>query len=215
MEQNVQDDVLKEQFLKGAYQPASSVQQNIEEGIQLIRVLTEHETFLNILRQELRGEQLYQDEKGERYWMQTDKPTFVQLDGNGKPLKRQNSRTGREEFVCNEDAINSVLQTLKMCGLNPVTPLTSIKEEEIRDDLLEMESKIAVLLTIKRRVWGIDKAEYPMVVGNLKVLIKDARYRAVNGTIIRALRTITSRIEQTSEHNRDPTIKEKITSPLK
>lgn len=210
-----QRDIVQEQFLKGAYRPPSSVEENLQEATQLIRVLTDHEPFLNILKQELRGEQLYQDSTGESYWVQTDRPMFILLDKNNQPIKILNSKTGKEEYAINEDAINAVINVIKMSGLNPVAPLTNINEDEIRADLLEIESKIAVLLTVKRKKWGIDKAEYPIIVGKLKVIIKDARYRAKDGAVLRALRTITSRIEQTSEQNKPKRITENIPSPFK
>ena len=209
MSDEVTTAIVKEQFLKGVYQPPSATQTE-DEGRQLIKVLTEHENFLNIMRQELRGEQLYMDDKGERYWVQVDKPMFIKLDKLDQPIKIINKRTEREEYVANDDAINEVISILKACGLNPISPLTTIDENEIRADLLEMESKIAVLLYTKRKKWGIDKAEYPVVVGKLKVLIKDARYRAKDGTVLKALRTMTSRIEQSSDQQKQKSISERI-----
>ena len=185
----------------GNYQSPSSLR-DTEETMQLIKVLTEHEDFLNVLRRELRGEQLYQDEKGETYWVQVDKPMFVKLDKTNKPIKVVNPKTTKEEYIVNDDAVNEVISTLKASGLNPVSPLTNIDENEIRADLMELESKIAMLLATKRKEWGLDKAEYPLAVGKIKVLIKDARYRAKDGTVLKALRTITSRIEQASETRR-------------
>lgn len=200
---------------RGMYQPASALRQYDDEAAHLIRVLTEHEIFLNILRQEFRGEQLYQDPSGERYWVQVDKPTFIKLDKNDLPLKQYNPKTKQLEYVPNDDAINAVIQVLKSCGLNPIAPLTALDENEIRADLYEMESKLAVLLTNKRKKWGIDKAEYPVVLGNLKVLIKDARYRAKDGIVLKALRTITQRVEQATENQKPKTIGERITSPFR
>lgn len=212
---NFTDAVTKEQFLKGMYQPPSSMLQNdAEEGRQLIKVLTEHETFLNILRSEFRGEQLYQAEDGERSWVQVDKPMFIKLDKENKPIKVYNKKMQKWEYIVNDDAVNEVISILKSSGLNPIAPLTTLDENEIRADLLEMESKIAVLLFVKRKEWGIDKAEYPAMVGKLKMLIKDARYRAKDGIVLKALRTVTSRIEQSNEQQRSKTIGERMRSPF-
>ena len=193
------EQVESSRHLPITYHTPSSLKQHEEESQQLIKVLTDHESFLNILRQELRGEQLYMDENGNKFWVQVDKPTFIRQDKSDRPIKIINPITKKEEYLCNDDAINTIIQTLKSCGLNPIAPLTTIDENEIRADLLEMESKITVLLTMKRKEWGIDKAEFPVVQGNLKVMIKDARYRSKDGTVLKALRTITSRIEQSSE----------------
>lgn len=199
----------------GNTQPASHVIDDLRDSVQLIRKLTEHDDFLTVIRREMKGEQLFQDpESGENYWVQIDKPMFVKLNKENKPIKKLNPKTNKEEYLVNDDAINEILSILKSCGLNPITPLTNIKEDEIRADLYEMESKIAVLLAVKRKEWGIDKAEYPATVGKLKILIKDARYRAVDGTVLRALRTMTSRIEQASDHQRVATMGERIRSPF-
>lgn len=179
----------------GNYLHPSQLNKEVAEATELVKVLTEHDNFLNIIRREMRGEQLFQEQDGETYWVQVDKPMFVKLNGQEIPFKRFNKKSKRYEYIANDDAINEIIGILKDCGLNPIAPLTNIDENEIRADLLEMESKIAVLLTVKRKKWGIDKALYPSVVGRLKVLIKDARYRAKDGTALKALRTITSRIE--------------------
>ena len=185
-----------------------------ENNMQLIRVLTDHEDILDILKNQMRGEIAYQDKDGERYMVQVDKPMFVLLDELNKPVMRINAKTGRQEYVPNDEAINEMISILKLCGLNPVAPMTTIDENEIRADLLEMESKLAVLLTIKRKAWGIDKAQYPVIIGKMKVLIKDARYRSKDGIVLKALRTITSRIEQAQEKERRLTLGERIKSPF-
>jgi hypothetical protein len=185
-----------------------------QNNMQLIRVLTDHEDILDILKNQMRGELAYQDKEGERYMIQVDKPMFVLLDQNNKPLVRNNPKTGKPEFCPNDEAINEMISILKMCGLNPVAPMTTIDENEIRADLLEMESKLAVLLTVKRKEWGLSAAQYPIIVGKMKVLIKDARYRSKDGIVLKALRTITSRIEQAQEKERRMTFGERIKSPF-
>jgi hypothetical protein len=194
------------------YQNAGSLAKNFDDN-QFIKVLSEHEDFLNILRRELRGEQLHQDSEGNMEWVQVDKPMFVKLDQYNKPLKVKNKKTDKIEYVANEDAVNEVLNILKSCGFNPITPFTNISEDEIIDDLLEMESKVAVLLFARRRVWGLEKPDYPVAVGKMKMLIKDARYRAVNGSGLKAVRSMTSRIEHSADYGgRKPTITERMSS---
>lgn len=181
---------------QGNTQVPSQLLRELEDNNQLIKTLTDHNTFLEIIRKEFRGEQLYTNDEGESYWVQVDKPLFVELDKLNKPKKEINSITKKLEYIPNDEAISSIISVLKSCGLNQITPLTSLSENEIRDDLMEMESKIAALLFIKRKTWGINKSEYPIIIGNLKVLIKDARYKAKEGIVLRAIRTITSRTEQ-------------------
>lgn len=169
---------------------------------QLINVLTQHQDSLNELRRELRGEQLYQNEKtGQVKWVQVDKPMFVMQDKNNQPIRVKNEETGRMDFIVNDEAIGNVIQILKSSGMNSIAPLTALNENEIIADLREIESKIAVLLFAKRKKWGIDKAEYPILVSNLKVMIKDARYRAKDGIVLKAIRTMTTRMEQTTENH--------------
>lgn len=212
--QTTQEQV-REQAVKGLFHPASAVDENLEEIHQLIEVVTKHEKFLNVLKQELRGEQLFQEESGERYWVQTEKPMFIKVDKLNRPLKYINSKTRKEEYICNDDAINEIINIVKLCGFNPIAPMTEIDEEEIRADLLEMESKITVLLFNNRKRWGIAKSDYPVYIGKLKVLLKDARYMAKGGRVLKALRTMTNRIEQSAESNRNKSIGERIQSPFK
>lgn len=208
-------NTIGEQAMKGSFQTASNAQETLSEATNLIKIFAERGKFLDILKTELRGETLYQDQNGERFFVQVERPTFVMLDQYNKPMKWMNPQTKKEEFIPNEEAITSIIQTLKSCGLNSITPFTALPEEEIRADLFEMESKLAVLLANKRKKWGIDKAEYPVILGNLKVMIKDARYMAKEGIVLKAIRTITSRIEQATEGQKAQTWKDKVTSPLR
>lgn len=210
-----EQDLVREQFIKGVYHPPSSLDDEGDQLKQLIEVLTQHDKWLQILKMELRGEQLYQSNEGERFWVQTEKPMFIKVDRQNKPIKVINPRTQKAEYICNEDAINEIISIVKMCGANPISPMTVINDEEIRADLFEMESKIAVMLFNNRQKWGIAKSEYPIYVGKLKIIIKDARYRSKDGIALKALRTMTSRIEQSSESQKNKTAMEKITSPFK
>jgi len=184
----------------GNYQmPAQVTQDLTDNAFQIVKVLTEHNDFLTVFKRELRGEQLFEDDKGTKMWIQVDKPMFIKLDKNDAPIMIKDSISKKNVYVCNDEAVNEVCNILKMCGLNQIAPLTNITAEEIREDLLEMECKIAMLLAVNRKKWGLYKSGYPIAVGKLKVLIKDARYRAKDGTVLRALRTMTTRMEQSSE----------------
>lgn len=192
------------QSYQGSYQMPSQVTSDLQENAyHIVRVLTEHDQFLEIIKREMRGEELFQDEKGGTRWVQREKPMFIKIDRLDNPIRRKNMITHRWDYVCNDEAINECLSILKMCGLNPITPLTNITDEEIMADLLEMECKIAAMLCQNRKKWGLAKSEYPIAVGKLKVIIKDARYRAKNATVLKALRTMTTRLEQTLESKRE------------
>jgi hypothetical protein len=215
MEDKEQRDLLEEQFLKQRGLPQASRANEEEENINLIHVLTTHrQSVLDILRSELRGEQLYQDEAGEKYWVQVEMPKFIKLDINNKPLLQKHPKTGKIEYIPNDEAINDIINILKSSGLNSITPLTALDENNIRADLMEIQSKIVVLLAVKRKKWGIDKEKYPVLCSEINTLIQDARYIAKEGMGMKAIRTITSRIEQANENQKPKTIGERVKSPF-
>ena len=198
----------------GQLQSPQSYDSSDQNAGQLLKVLTDHETTLDIIKNQLRGELAYKDANGEVYMIQVDKPYFCKTDINNQPLKVIDERTKKEIYVANDEAINSIMHILKLSGMNPVAPMTTIDENEIRADLLALESKLAVLLAANRKKWGIDKTQYPMILESLKVLIKDARYRSKDGTIIKAIRTVTSRIEQSNQDKQKGGVMSRITSPF-
>ena len=177
----------------------SSVRKIQDDSVQFLKVLTDHRDMLTTIKHEFRGEQLYQTDEGETIWVQVDKPMFIKTDENENPVFIT-KKDGRKEYVSNDDAINEIVDILKASGLNSISPLTIIDENEIRADLMEIESKVEVLLCIKRKKWGIDKALYPIIIAKIKTLIKDARYRAKDGQVLRAIKTITQRYEQTQDN---------------
>ena len=85
-----------------------------QNNMQLIRVLTDHEDILDILKNQMRGEIAYQDKEGERYMIQNDKPMFVILDQYNKPVFVKNPKTGKMEYVPNDEAINEMISILKL-----------------------------------------------------------------------------------------------------
>ena len=87
-------------------------------------------------------------------------------------------------------------------GLNQITLLTNIDENTILDDLKEFECKLAALLCLKQKEWGIDKELLPMTQSKIKTLVQDARYQACNGNTIKAIQKTVQRIEQFSEGER-------------
>ena len=84
----------------GSYQMPSQVSQDLQENAtQIVRVLTEHDGFLEVIKREMRGEQLFEDTEGNRSWVQVDKPTFVQLNKLNVPIRRYNEPTKRNEYT--------------------------------------------------------------------------------------------------------------------
>ena len=91
---------------------------------------------------------------------------------------------------------------LKFVGINQITPITSIGEGNILDDLREFECKLAATLCLKQKAWGIDKELLPMMQTKLKTIIQDARYMCCKGAILKALQTSVQRVEQAWEGER-------------
>ena len=173
----------------------SGLRKDLEDTNQLLHVISDNKDFFERMKLDLYGQQPYTDEQGNTFYIQVDKPFFVVLDENDQP-KKIPCPYRKNVMVDLENAINSILTMLKFSGLNHISPFTNLTEEEITDDLMEIESKLAVLLANKRKKWGLDIAEYPIAVSNLKTIIKDARYRPLNGNILKAIRSVTQRIER-------------------
>ena len=87
-------------------------------------------------------------------------------------------------------------------GLNQVTPITKLSEEIINDDLRIFECKLAALLALKQKSWGIDKELLPMKQTQISTIVQDSRYMAMKGAILQALITSVQRVEQAFEGDR-------------
>jgi len=170
--------------------------------ISLTKLLLEAGNLLTTLRREFRGEAVYQGSDGQNYWIQISKPVFIKLDKDNEPLKQEvdfPDGTKREVYVPNEEAIEEVLSMMKFAGLNQVTPITKVDKNNILDDLKEFECKLASVLALKQRDWGMDKELLPMIQYKIKTVVQDARFMAENGNILQALKTSVQRIEQVHE----------------
>lgn len=163
-------------------------------------LLREAQQMLPVLRREFRGEALQQYEDGSFEYIQVSKPYFIKInETTEKPLKiKVKYRNGieKEIYVPNDEAIEEVLGMLKSMGLNQITLLTNLDENTILDDLREFECKLAGVLCLKQKQWGIDKELMPMVMIKIKTLIQDARYQACNGNTIKAIQKTVQRVEQ-------------------
>jgi len=165
-------------------------------------LLREAENLLPILRNEFRGEATMQYEDGTVENVQVSKPLFVRLDyTTNKPIKIvKHYKSGEKEvYVPNEEAVEEVLSLLKFMGLNNVTRLSNLDERTVLQDLLEFECKLAAVLMLKQKEWGIDKELLPTTMTKIKTIVQDARYMCVNGSTLKAIQKTVQRIEQYSE----------------
>ena len=172
-----------------------------------VRVLLEIPKSISVLRRTLRGEALYQSQDGVNQWVQVVKPAFVLLDPlTRQPIKKLIKMPDGEErltYVPNDEAIEEVLSMLSFMGMNHITALTNLSDDNILDDLKEFECKLAALLTLKQVQWGLDKALMPMIMTKVKTVIQDARYLCINGVTMKALTQQVSRIEQIIEGDKN------------
>jgi len=167
-------------------------------------LLRESDNLLPVLRSEFKGEATVQYEDGGVEHVQTSRPLFVEVDfTTNKPKKMIISyRSGDKEiYVANDEAIEQVLSILKFMGLNKITSLTNLNEKTILADLLEFECKLASLLMLKQKEWGIDKELLQIMHLKIKTITQDARYMCCNGSTIKAIQKTVQRIESFSEGN--------------
>jgi len=170
-------------------------------------LLKEMQNMLPVLRREFRGEALQQYPDGSFSYVQVSKPYFIKInarteeplmeevtykDGEGKPYKK-------EIYIPNDEAIEEVLSMLKSMGNNQITLLTNLNEDTILDDLKEFECKLAAVLALKQKSWGIDKELLPMLQCKIKTIVQDVRYLACEGSTIKAIQKTVQRVEQSYE----------------
>jgi len=165
-------------------------------------LLRESDNLLPILRSEFRGEVTVQYEDGGIEKIQLSKPIFTKTDyKTNKPIMiKVKYRPGEKLiYVPNDEAIEEILSMLKFMGLNKITTLTNLNEKTILDDLREFECKLAGVLMLKQKEWGMDKELLPTTMTKIKTIVQDARYMCCNGGTIRAIQKTVQRIESFSE----------------
>ena len=198
------------------YVTPSQISQLQETTNSLTKLLMEISNYLINLRREFRGEALYQDESGKNHWIQISKPTFVKMDILfKKPIKEKiNMPWGEEKevYVANDEAIDEVISMLKFMGINQINPIGFNTSDNYLDDLLEFECKLAAVLNLKQKEWGLDKELLPMIMSKIKTIVQDARSLSVNGKVLHALQTTVQRTEQAVEGLNKKSFAEK-TSP--
>ena len=191
----------------GSAPPTYSHPSQLHEASQavasLTKLLLQAGQILTVLRREFRGEALYQLADGTSTWVQVTKPIFIRINAETeKPIKKQETMPDgetKEVYVPNDEAIEEILSMLKFVGMNQITPISNISDDNILDDLKEFECKLASTLCLKQKEWGIDKELLPMLQTKIKTIVQDARYMACKGGTLKALQTTVQRVEQAWE----------------
>jgi len=169
----------------------------------LTKLLLEVSNQLISLRREFRGEALFQTEDGGTHWIQISKPAFVVIDfKSGEPIKKVVKMPWGEEkevYIPNDEAIDEILSMLKFAGVNQISPIGHNTEDNYMDDLREFECKLAGVLCLKQKEWGLDKELLPMIQFKIKTIVQDVRSMSVKGQTLKALQTTVQRVEQMIE----------------
>ncbi len=202
-----QQDYEQQQLLQNGYNatyPSQMKDQDVEDFTNLVKLLTQYGDLLEVIRKEWLGLGIIHDENNNPLWVQISKPILVMKGNDGKPISKPHSNkslaaTGKLEYIPNTDAVEELLSMLKCMGINSITPLSTIDNDNIMDDLKEFEKKLASLLCLKQIEWGLDKELMPMLMTKIKTLVQDARLVAKEGNLLRALMKSVQRIEQSVE----------------
>lgn len=173
----------------------------------LTKILVEMPNSLNTMRRKFRGEALWQSEDGTNHWVQISKPTFVKVDiQTAKPIVETKKMPWGEDkkiYIPNDEAIDEILSMLDFMGVNQIAPVGFNQYDNYMDDLREFECKLAAVLALKQKEWGLDKELLPMIQTKIKTMVQDVRGLAVNGVIIKALQTTVQRVEQLIEGDKN------------
>jgi len=189
--------------------PSSDLNKDLSSISSISKILNSISDYPNALRREFRGEMLYEDDQGNTSWVQGTKPAFIKLDKDGKPRKIKSQMPWkddegkfeiREIFVVNDEAVEEVISMMKFAGINQINPVGFNTEDNYMDDLKEFECKLAGLLCLKQKGWGLDKELLPMIQFKVKTIVQDVRSLSVKGKLLQAIQTTVSRIEQYVEN---------------
>lgn len=185
-----------------SYQTPAQMAEAMQSMASLTKLLLEISNYLNVLRREFRGEALFQTEKNVT-WFQVTKPTFVKMNPKTKKpiMEKVKSPWGDEKeiYVSNDEAIDEILSILKFAGINQISPISTNSHDNYMDDLREFECKLAALLCLKQKSWGLDKELLPMYQFKIKTIVQDARALSVAGVTLKALITSVQRVEHLME----------------
>jgi len=191
------------------YAYPSQIQDAEKAMASMVRLLLSGTDTLLSLRREFRGEALWQGTDGTSHWIQVTKPLFLKMNpGTRKPLMvkvKMPWDAEEEKYLANDEAIEEILSNLKFAGVNQITTMAGIDNDNYLDDLKEFECKLAATLALKQRTWGIDKELMPLLQFKIKTIVQDARSLALEGRTLKALQTTVQRVEQMIEdRNKKP-----------
>lgn len=181
-----------------------SQMQDAEKAMaSLVKLLYGISDLLVNIRRELRGEAAYQSANGETVWIQIAKPAFVKVNfTTNKPIKQIAKMPWGEQkevYIPNDEAIEEVLSCMKFSGVNQITPMAGIDNDNYMDDLREFECKLAATFALKQKSWGLDKELMPLLQFKVKTVVQDARSLALDGRTLEALQRTVQRVEQIIE----------------
>lgn len=187
----------------------------IQEAVgSMTKLLMEIPNSLITLRREFRGEALWQDDDGNNHWVQVSKPVFVKTNfATNKPITKKEKMPWSEVKIVyepNDEAIDEILSILKFMGVNQIAPLGFNPANNYLDDLYRFESKLAWLLALKQKEWGLDKELLPMIQTKISTFIQDARSLALEGKTLKAIQTTVQRVEQMWEGQNKSSFREKM-----
>jgi hypothetical protein len=211
-------ELLKPQLQTQTTTPSTTSPSQMQEAVQsmasLTKLLLEVSNYLNVLKREFRGEAMYQSEDGRTTWVQVTKPVFIRVDfKSGKPIKMKekmpwgNPPEEKEVYIPNDEAIDEILSMLKFSGINQISPIGFNQPANYLDDLKEFECKLAAVLCLKQKEWGMDKELLPMYQFKIKTIIQDVRSMSVNGNTLKSLISTVQRVEQFIEGGENKTKK--------
>ena len=181
-----------------------SQMQDAEKAVaSMVKLLYGITDTLLSLRREFRGEALWQGADGSSHWIQVTKPLFIKMiPGTRKPMMENIKMPWgetKEQYIANDEAIEEILSNLKFAGVNQITTVAGIDNDNYLDDLKEFECKLSATLALKQRSWGIDKELLPLLQFKIKTIVQDARSLALEGRTLKALQTTVQRVEQMIE----------------
>ena len=187
------------------YTTPGQMQEVMQGMASLTKLLLEVSNYLIALRREFRGEAMFQTKDGNVEWGQITKPMFIVLDykTNQPKMEIVEMPNGDKKrcYIPNDEAIDEILSMIKFAGVNQIAPISFNQEDNYKDDMLEFECKLAAVLCLKRKTWGIDKELFPMLQFKIKTIVRDVRSMAINGNTIKSIITTVSRVEQTIEND--------------
>ena len=184
--------------------PSGEINREMDSIESIAKIIKAINNLPITLRRKFRGESLHRDVDGNSTWVQASKPTFVVIDyATDKPkMEMVKMPWGEEEekYIANDEAIDEVLSMIEFMGVNEINPVGFNTPDNYQDDLKEFECKLAALLAMKQKEWGIDKELLPMLHQKIKTLVQDVRSLSINGKFLKQIATNTQRVDQYVQH---------------